>query len=358
MIHYIVCNRLHNFHLFLPSGVIGYIRTGDGLLTTIKDVAKHAGVSVATVSRYLNKKGYISEEAKNKIEATIKQLNYRPNDIARSLSTKRMQTIGLIVPDITNPFFPEIARAIEDRALLEGYTVVLCNSDEQEHKERHYIETLKQKYVAGFIIATNQLEREYYAGLDVPLVLLDRITDDTVPSISSHNKNGAALGTEYLLSCGVTEIACISGPQHVGPAYERTQGFLEAVAGLDIKTHLIESPFHFKEAEKAAFELLTAHPEIDGIFAGSDVIAIGVQRAVHRLGLSVPDDIQLVGYDGISLGEMVTPSLTTVDQNIYQLGETAVKMLMAIIEGENVDNEHVMIEPSLIVRDSTKEKSK
>ncbi len=327
-------------------------------MATIKDVAKHAGVSVATVSRYLNKKGYVSEEAKNKIEVSIKQLDYRPNDIARSLSTKRMQTIGLIVPDITNPFFPEIARAIEDTALLEGYTVVLCNSDEQVHKERHYIETLKQKYVAGFIIATNQLEREYYTGLNVPLVLLDRITDSQIPSVSSRNKNGAALGTEYLLSCGVKEIACISGPQDVVPAFERTQGFLKAVEGLDIKTHVVESQFHFKEAEKAAFELLSAHPGIDGIFAGSDVIAIGVQRAVHRLGLSVPNDIQIVGYDGISLGEMVTPSLTTVDQNIYQLGETAVKMLLNIIKGKSVDNEHVIIDPSLIVRDSTKEKSK
>ncbi|KGR85053.1 LacI family DNA-binding transcriptional regulator [Lysinibacillus odysseyi] len=327
-------------------------------MATIKDVAKHAGVSVATVSRYLNKKGYVSEEAKNKIEVSIKQLDYRPNDIARSLSTKRMQTIGLIVPDITNPFFPEIARAIEDTALLEGYTVVLCNSDEQVHKERHYIETLKQKYVAGFIIATNQLEREYYTGLNVPLVLLDRITDSQIPSVSSRNKNGAALGTEYLLSCGVKEIACISGPQDVVPAFERTQGFLKAVEGLDIKTHIVESQFHFKEAEKAAFELLSAHPGIDGIFAGSDIIAIGVQRAVHRLGLSVPNDIQIVGYDGISLGEMVTPSLTTVDQNIYQLGETAVKMLLNIIKGKSVDNEHVIIDPSLIVRDSTKEKSK
>lgn len=327
-------------------------------MTTIKDVAKHAGVSVATVSRYLNKKGYISEEAKKNIETSIKQLNYRPNQVARSLSTKRMQTIGLIVPDIMNPFFPEIARAIEDTALKEGYTVILCNSDEQAHKERQYIETLKQKYIAGFIIATNQLEREYYTGLNVPLVLLDRITDGKAPSVSSHNKNGAVLGTDYLVSCGVKEIACISGPQNVVPAYERTQGFLKAVEGLNIKTHVVESPFHFKEAEKTAFDLLSAHPGIDGIFAGSDVIAIGVQRAIHRLGLSVPDDIQIVGYDGISLGEMVTPSLTTVDQNIYQLGETAVKMLLKIIEGQELDKEHVMIAPSLIVRDSTKEKSK
>lgn len=327
-------------------------------MTTIKDVAKHAGVSVATVSRYLNKKGYISEEAKKKIETSIKQLDYRPNQIARSLSTKRMQTIGLIVPDITNPFFPELARAIEDTALKEGYTVVLCNSDEQALKEQQYIETLKQKYVGGFIIATNQLGRDYYTGLNVPLVLLDRISDGNIPSVSSQNKNGAILGTEHLLSCGVSEIACISGPQHVVPAYERTQGFLAAIEGMDIKKHVVESPFHFKEAESIAFDLLSTNPGIDGIFAGSDVIAIGVQRAVHRLGLSVPDDIQIVGYDGISLSEMVTPSLTTVAQNIYQLGETAVNMLLNIIDGKDLDKKHAVIAPSLIIRDSTKEKSK
>ena len=326
-------------------------------MTTIKDVAKHAGVSVATVSRYLNKKGYVSEEAERKIEEAIKHLDYRPNQIARSLSTKRMQTIGLIVPDITNPFFPEIARAIEDTALKEGYTVILCNSDEQAHKERQYIETLAQKYIAGFIIATNQLEKEYYTGLNIPLVLLDRISDEEIPSVTSNNKDGAVMGTELLLSCGAREIACISGPSHVIPAQERIQGFLTAVKGRDVKTHIVESPFQFKEAEKIAFDLLAANPGIDGVFAGNDVIAIGVQRAAHRLGLSVPEDVQIVGYDGILLGDMVTPSLTTVAQNIYQLGETAVNMLLEIINGETLENEHVTITPSLIVRDSTKEKT-
>ena len=165
------------------------------------------------------------------------------------------------------------------------------------------------------------------------------------------------MGTEFLLSCGASEIACINGPHHVVPAQERLQGFLEAVKGQEVKTHVVESPFHFKEAEKIAFELLSANPKIDGILAGSDVIAIGVQRAVHRLGLSVPGDVQIVGYDGISLGDMVTPSLTTVAQNIYQLGETAVNMLLKVINGQELENEHVTIAPSLIVRDSTKEKT-
>ena len=327
---------------------------GNGL-TTIKDVAKHAGVSVATVSRYLNSKGYISECARKKIEEAVKELDYRPNQIARSLSTKRMQTIGLIVPDITNPFFPEIARAIEDTALKEGYTVILCNSDEQAHKERQYLEMLAQKYIAGFIIATNQLEKDDYTGLNIPLVLLDRIADGTLPSVTSRNEEGAFMGTEHLLACGAREVACISGPGHVVPAQERIQGFLKAVEGRDVKTHIVESPFQFKEAEKIAFDLLAASPGIDGVFAGNDVIAIGVQRAAHRLGLSVPEDVQIVGYDGILLGDMVTPGLTTVAQNIYQLGETAVDMLLKIINGETLDNEHVAITPRLIVRDSTKE---
>ncbi len=327
-------------------------------MATIKDVAKLAAVSVATVSRYLNDSGYVSAEAKKAIEQAIAALNYKPNHIARSLSKKQMQTIGLIVPDIMNPFFPEIARAIEDTALKEGYTVILCNSDEQAQKELQYIETLQQNYIAGFIIATNQLPKEHYHQLNLPVVLLDRVIDSSVPSVTSQNEYGAQLATAHLVSKGAKEIAFFSGPRQLEPVQQRLAGFMKETANENMKTHIFESSFDFLEAEKVAYEALQQNPAIDAVFASSDIIAIGVLKAAHKLGKEVPADLQIIGFDGIALGEMITPAITTVAQNIYALGESATKMLIRLIRGESLVQEHVTIAPNLVIRQTTKESTK
>ena len=324
-------------------------------MATIKDVAKMANVSVATVSRCLNGNGYVGLKSKEAIEQAIRALDYKPNLIARSLSTKQMQTIGLIVPDIMNPFFPELARAIEDTALKAGYTVILCNSDEQAEKEIHYIESLQQKYIAGFIIASNQLTNEQYCKLNVPIVLLDRVFENDVPSVTSNNQFGAEIATNYLLTRNVKELAFFSGPKNLEPIQQRLTGFSQAVAEKNIKTHIFESLFDFLHAEQSAFEALSKYPTIDAVFASSDVIAMGVLKAAHKLGIRVPDELQVIGFDGIAMGEIVTPSLTTVAQNIYALGEAATKMLVQQIKGEPLLEKHITIEPNLIVRGTTKE---
>lgn len=324
-------------------------------MATIKDVAKMAAVSVATVSRYLNKNGYVGSKSMLAIEKAIQQLNYKPNQIARSLSTKKMQAIGLIVPDITNPFFPELARAIEDTALKEGYTVILCNSDENAEKELQYIETLQQKYIAGFIIATNQLPIEQYRKLNVPIVLLDRLLEIDLPSVTSENQHGAEMATHYLIDRHIKEVAFFSGPKNLEPVQQRLAGFQKVTTERNIKSHIFESPFNFLEAEKIAREALTKYPSIDGVFASSDMIALGVLKAAHKLGIQVPEELQIVGFDGIAIGEIVTPGLTTVAQNIYALGEAATKMLVQQINGETLQHKHITIEPSLIIRETTKE---
>lgn len=324
-------------------------------MATIKDVAKLANVSVATVSRFLNNNGYVGLKSKEAIERAIRTLDYKPNLIARSLSTKQMQTIGLIVPDIMNPFFPELARAIEDTALKLGYTVILCNSDEQAEKELHYIESLQQKYIDGFIIASNQLTTEQYCKLNVPIVLLDRVFENELPSVASDNQLGAEMATNYFIKQNVKELAFFSGPKNLEPIQQRLAGFKKAVAEKNIKTHIFESLFDFLHAEKSAFEALSKYPTIDAVFASSDVIAMGILKAAHKLGIRVPDELQVIGYDGIAMGEIVTPSLTTVAQNIYVLGEAATNMLVQQIKGEPLLNKHITIEPKLIVRGTTKE---
>lgn len=323
-------------------------------MANIRDVAKESGVSVATVSRFINQKGYVSKEAKEVIGRAIKELDYKPNLVARSLSTKQTKLIGLIVPDIMNPFFPELARAVEDVALTYDYTVVLCNSDEKAEKEIHYIETLRQKYVAGFIVTTNQLQASHYQNLDIPVVALDRTIDASIPTVSSNNKEGARLGTTHLIEQGCQHIVCMRGPTGLGPADDRLDGFLEAVEGKEIVTHIIECPFHFEQSEEIARKFLSEHKGIDGVFASSDVSAAGVLKAAHSLGIIVPDELQIVGFDGIALGGMLSPGLTTVAQDIYKLGALVTRMLIKLIEEIELEEKEIQVPVKLIIRGTTR----
>lgn len=316
-------------------------------------MAKKAGVSAATVSRYLNNKGYISDEAKHVISEAIKELNYRPSMIARSLSTKQTTFIGLIVPDIVNPFFPELARAIEDVALAYGYTIVLCNSDEKIEKEIHYITTLQQKYVAGFIVATSHAEAEHYTTVNLPIVAIDRRIHSSIPLISTANREGARIGVEHLLANDCRHILCMRGPASVGPANDRFLGFMDAIEGKDIQTHVVECPFQFEASELAAREQLQQHA-IDGIFASSDVSAAGALKAAYSLGIKVPDQLQIVGYDGTMLASQLTPGLTTVAQDVYKIGALAARMLIKLIEGQEVTEQEIQIPAELIIRETTR----
>ncbi|PIC83166.1 LacI family DNA-binding transcriptional regulator [Sporosarcina sp. P1] len=322
-------------------------------MANIRDVAKAAGVSVATVSRYLNNKGYISEEAKRVIAEAVEELNYQPSMIARSLSTKQSTFIGLIVPDIVNPFFPELARAIEDVALAYGYTVILCNSDEDLEKEINYVKTLQQKYVAGFIVAISHAEAEHYMGLDIPIVAIDRRIHSSIPYIATDNREGARIGTEHLLESGCKNILCMRGPSGLGPADDRFAGFNDAVKGKDIHTHIIECPFQFDVAETMVKKVL-AEVSIDGIFASSDVTAAGAMKAAYSAGIHVPSQLQIVGYDGTMLASQLTPGLTTVAQDLYRIGAMAARMLIKLIEGQELTEREVLIPAELLIRQTTR----
>ncbi|WP_153730426.1 LacI family DNA-binding transcriptional regulator [Sporosarcina obsidiansis] len=322
-------------------------------MANIRDVAKKAGVSVATVSRYLNNKGYISEDAKRVISAAIEELNYRPSLVARSLSTKQATFIGLIVPDIVNPFFPELARAIEDVALTYGYTVVLCNSDEKVEKEIHYLNTLQQKYVAGFIVAASHSEADHYTNLDIPIVAIDRRIHPSIPIVATDNREGARVGTEHLLANGCQHILCLRGPSGLGPADDRFLGFKDAVKGKEIETQVVECPFHFEASEMIARTVLQ-QGSIDGIFASSDVLAAGAMKAAYSLGIGVPDQLQIVGYDGTMLASQLTPSLTTVAQDLYKIGALAARMLIKLIEGQELTEREIQIPAELLIRETTR----
>jgi len=303
-------------------------------MSTIREVAKKAGVSVATVSRVLNNNGYVSAKTKDQVLKVIELLDYKPNEVARSLYKKQSNTVALIVPDITNPFFPELARAVEDTLNIYGYTLMLCNSDEQAEKEREYMDVLKQKYVDGAILVSNTLTAEDVQKLDLPVVVIDRSIHHNISTVVSENFEGARQATLFLKEKGCQVIAHLRGPEHVVTANERYQGYIDVVQN--------ESWFHeglvavgnyeMKTSAEVTKDLLNKHPEIDGIFAGNDVMGVGAIKAVKQMGKRIPEDVSIIGFDGITLGEMIHPELTTIAQPIYDMGLLGARMLIKQIE--------------------------
>ncbi|WNS73634.1 LacI family DNA-binding transcriptional regulator [Bacillus sp. DTU_2020_1000418_1_SI_GHA_SEK_038] len=324
-------------------------------MVSIKDVAKHAGLSVATVSRVLNNKGYVSEDSRKKIERAISELNYKPNAVARSLFKKQSKTLGLMLPDIMNPFFPELARAVEDVAIKLGYTVILCNSDENRDKEQSYLDMMMQKYVDGLIVASNTLSAEQIEMLNIPVVSLDREISKGLPTIVVENRKGARLAANFLKEIGRNRIAHIRGPHGIFTADERCKGYLEVISHEPWfkESFIIDGDFAMQTSIEATVKLLQLHPEIDGIFAANDTSAIGTIKAVHMLGKKVPEDIAIVGFDGIMMSVATTPELTTIVQPIYELGEKAATLLVQLIEKQPIKETFYTLDVHLVERQST-----
>ncbi|UFT98818.1 LacI family transcriptional regulator [Radiobacillus kanasensis] len=330
-------------------------------MATIRDVAKHAGVSVATVSRVLNNNGYVNDETRKKVMSSIERLEYQPNELARSLYKRSSKMIGLIVPDIMNPFFPELARAVEDIATRKEYTFVLCNSDDQLVKEQKYFNVLKQKYVDGFIVVTSTLTAEHTNGMNVPIVALDRPIAKHIPSFMVDNYEGAKIAVQHLLDNGCKKIAHIRGPEQVYNAKLRLQGYIDTVSHYPWfnENLIVTGNYNLSLAKEVAIKLLKNNPDVDGIFAGNDVMAIGVIKAAEELGINVPNQLAIVGFDGISLGETTSPTLTTIQQPIYEMGSKATELLIKIIEKDRTlqDDLHVQYPAKLLKRQSTQRKA-
>ncbi|MCR8645138.1 LacI family transcriptional regulator [Paenibacillus sp. N1-5-1-14] len=324
-------------------------------MSSIKDVAKMAGVSVATVSRVLNDKGYVGRDTREKVEKAISELNYKPNEVARSLFKKQSSTIGLIVPDIMNPFFTELARAVEDTASNLGYNVILCNSDGNSKKEQGYLDVLQQNYVNGIIISSNTLTAEQVKAMNMPVVSIDREISRGLPTIVVENKNGAVAATQFLKKKGCKRIAHIRGTHGVVNAEERFEGYKEVVAAEEwySDSYIVDGDYDMQTSVEATLDLLKRHPEVDGIFAANDIMAIGAIKVAHQLGIKIPEQLSIVGFDGIALTNVLTPELTTIAQPIYELGETAMNMLVGLMGQQPVHETYYKLEVTLIEKNST-----
>ncbi|WP_173917530.1 LacI family DNA-binding transcriptional regulator [Halobacillus sp. Marseille-Q1614] len=326
--------------------------------TTIYDVAKAAEVSIATVSKVINNTGKMRESTRLKVLKTMKELNYKPNVVATALTGKSTNTLGLLVPDISNPFFSEMARTIEDRAHEQGMSVIMCSTDENLEKEKKYLELLQRKQVDGFIVASSFKDKELLKELiqnKIPLVMLTE--DDPalgVTTVSVDDYKGGFEAASYLLSSGHKDIAIIA--EKVQSSRMRIHGYRDAhdAAGVSYSEDLILRTTASIENGKSCFESLYDNGRVPtAIFACNDLIAIGVIRGAKEKGLYVPEDLSVIGFDDTILSTTTVPALTTVAQPIAEMGKKVVDVIVEEVKGHKKLGERVLFTPRLIVRETT-----
>ncbi|PZT54768.1 LacI family DNA-binding transcriptional regulator [Paenibacillus silvae] len=330
---------------------------------TIYDIAREAGVSIATVSQVINGKGKISEKRRAEIMEIMERLHYQPSAIAAALTGKQTYTLGLLVPDISNPYFAELARAVEDRSRQLGYSVVICSTDNKDERVERYLNLLQQKRVDGMMIGTGIDNAEILSPLlqqSMPVALIAR----HMPALSVHtvtidDRLGGSLAAQHLLELGHTRLAVLSEPSKVSSSQERVRGFREA---LNKAGHLLE-PIQIREsaadlasAKQEALRLLGEQNYPTGLFCCNDIQAIGALQAAKELGLRVPHDVSIIGFDNTILASVTNPPLTTVAQPIEDLGRHAVDLLIAELKGglqdEQTAAQKIVLKPELVVRDS------
>ena len=327
---------------------------------TMKDVARLAGVSVQTVSVVVNEKAVVTPVTRDRILAAIDELGYRPLAVGRSLRTGSTRTIGLMVADITNPFFARMADAVEDYAHRAGYNLILYNTHSDPERERTYLQIATQRWVDGMLFVTTTDTLHGLGSLrkaGIPVVAIDRIPDHyDGPSVILDNRKTGAMVAEHLLDLGHERLAHICGPLDLRLSVERLESFQGAIRarGLEPLPHVVGDVAWSAESGYAAMhELLARAPSPTAVFASNDRLAIGAMRAAVESGLRVPEDISFVGVDNIELSPYQTPPLTTVRQRLTDVATLATKILLDLLEGQEPAEAHVVFEPELIVRQST-----
>lgn len=304
------------------------------MAATIGDVAERAGVSTATVSRVLSGANPARPETRARVMVAVRELDYRPSGVARSLKLRTTRTLGLLITDILNPYFPELVRAVEDAARGIGYSVLLCNGDEDPEREAAYLELLAERRVDGILIAASRMTARHAAwlqGSSIPIVVMNsEAPDPSIPSVRSDNVAGGRMAAEHLLALGHRSIAFLAGPQADDAERERLAGVRAALAaaGLDPQAlPLAQGDGHVAAGAHATTALLASRPGLTGIICYNDLSAIGAIRAVRAAGRRVPADVSIVGFDDIDQAEYIDPPLTTVRQRTAEMGHWAVAAL-------------------------------
>lgn len=330
------------------------------IIATMRDVAERAGVSVTTVSHVINETRPVSDELRRRVLASMDDLGYQPNRLARSLRRGQTHTIGMIIPDSANPFFAEMARGVEDTSFKNGYSVILCNSDGDLNKELLYTNVLTEKRVDGILFVAAGLSTDRIRDLQThrtPLVVVDRdLPDAAVDSVLTDNAQGGWLAARHLIDLGHRRIACITGPSDVTPSADRVTGYRQAMmkGGIPVDQSLIvKGDFQYDSAYRASSQLLQIKDPPTAIFACNDLMAVAVMSAALALGRQVPGDLSVVGFDDVRLAAFANPPLTTIAQPKYEMGVVAATMLLERMRDLEMPAHRRVFETNLVTRKST-----
>ncbi|MDU4695664.1 MAG: LacI family DNA-binding transcriptional regulator [Paenibacillus sp.] len=329
--------------------------------TTIYDVAKEAGVSIATVSNVINGKGNVGKKKREEIFKVMNRLQYKPSVIASALMGKKTYTLGLLIPDVSNPFFSEIARAVEDMAHEEGYSVIVCSTDNNDERIEKYIKLLEQKSVDGLLIGTGVENANIIAQLSensVPIVMIARETPDiAVHSVLTDDFKGGSLAAGHLLQLGHENVAILSENAKFSSSKERVRGFrfalFEAGKTLDDE-RIIACRSTIQDGKRAAALLLEGPNPPTAIFCCNDMLAIGALQAARECGVRVPEQLSIIGFDNTILSTVTNPSLTTIAQPTDEMAKLAFGLLVSSPDEEtDAIRQRIVMQPKLVVREST-----
>ncbi|MBI9008835.1 MAG: LacI family DNA-binding transcriptional regulator [Tenericutes bacterium] len=322
-------------------------------MSTIKDVAKKAHVSVATVSRVINSKGYVNIETRQMVLDAVKELNYVPNELARSLFQKKSHIIAVLVPHLTSYYFAELLDIIEDLVVNLDYRLMVCNSHDDPEKESKYLKIFDQYNIDGLILIANTHRIEDYKKLEIPIVEIDHNLSEEIPSVTSNNYLGGKLAAEKLVNGGCKKIIHFRGPSDLVTVKERTEGFKSVLKKRNIHNFSYDLDFITPSGEEIE-NVILSNPDCDGIFCDSDVMAIHAIQALKIARRLVPEEVQVIGFDNIELAQIFKPYLTTISQDREKIGSYAVRTLMKLINKEDLEQVHHKIDVTLIERNTTK----
>ncbi|QOY33862.1 catabolite control protein A [Anaerobacillus isosaccharinicus] len=330
--------------------------------TTIYDVAREAGVSMATVSRVVNGNPNVKPTTRKKVLEAIEKLGYRPNAVARGLASKRTTTVGVIIPDISSIFFAELARGIEDIATMYKYNIILCNSDQNKDKEIHLINTLLEKQVDGIVFMGGQITEDHveeFKRSPVPIVLSATIDQEKeFPSVNINYEEAAYDAVKFLIDNGHTKIGMLTGSlEDPVNGYQKYAGFRKAIeeAAISFKDdYVVIGDYTYDSGIEAMEKFLELNERPTAIFAGTDEMALGIIHGAQDRGLNVPEDLEVIGFDNTRLAAMVRPTLTSVVQPMYDIGAVSMRLLTKYMNKEEVSDGVVLLPHRIEFRNSTK----
>lgn len=326
----------------------------------MRDVAHHASVSISTVSHVVNDTRAVSDKTRHRVLAAMKTLGYKPNALAQNLRRQQTFSFGMIVPDSANPFFAEVARGIEDTSFEQHYSVILCNTDGDVDKQAAHTDLLIKNQVAGILFVAAGISTELVEDLQarqVPLVVVDReVPDVVVDTVLTNHLQGGRLATQHLLDLGHRRIACISGGSDLFPSAERLIGYQQILQENAIpfdESLVLRGDFQYESGYRAAQQLLALADRPTAVFASNDLMAVGVISAASQLGLRVPQDLSVVGFDDIRLASFTNPPLTTIAQSTYEIGVIAARMLLDRVQNSGAPPRTRRLDTKLVIRQST-----